>query len=62
MLLRGFDALPPLFSLTDISLVLSIIEHIDPFRYKNCPPGEEATLVSEVLARHRRQQGKGVCL
>ena len=47
--LKGFDALPELFSLTDISLVLSIIEHIDPLRYKNCPPGEEATLVREVL-------------
>jgi hypothetical protein len=47
--LKGFDALPDAFSLTDIALVLSVIEHIDPLRYKNCPPGEEATLVNEVL-------------
>jgi hypothetical protein len=47
--LKGFDALPDAFSLTDIALALSIIEHIDPVRYKNCPAGEETTLVNEVL-------------
>jgi hypothetical protein len=47
--LKGFEALPDVFSLTDISLVLSIIEHIDPLRYKNCPPGGETALVNEVL-------------
>jgi hypothetical protein len=47
--LRSFDSLGDVFALTDISLVLSIIEHIDPTRYKNCPSGGETALVHEVL-------------
>jgi hypothetical protein len=34
---------------TDVSLVLSIIEHIDPVRFKACPKGKEMDLVDEVL-------------
>ena len=34
---------------TDVSLTLSIIEHIDPVRFRNCPKGREADLVHEVL-------------
>jgi hypothetical protein len=33
----------------EVSLVLSIIEHIDPARFKHCREGEEAALVREVL-------------
>ena len=38
------DAMP-----TEVSLVLSIIEHIDPVRFKHCQEGEETALVREVL-------------
>jgi hypothetical protein len=34
---------------TDVSLALSIIEHIDPARFMNCPRGRESDLVNEVL-------------
>ncbi|MGD0232678.1 MAG: transglycosylase SLT domain-containing protein [Syntrophorhabdales bacterium] len=34
---------------TDVSLALSIIEHIDPVRFKNCPKGKETELIDEVL-------------
>ncbi len=34
---------------TDVSLALSIIEHIDPLRFRNCPKGVERDLVHEVL-------------
>ena len=34
---------------TDVSLALSIIEHIDPVRFMNCPRGRESDLVHEVL-------------
>jgi hypothetical protein len=33
----------------DVSLVLSIIEHIDPCRFKNARVGDETKLVNEVL-------------
>lgn len=33
----------------ELSLVLSIIEHIDPVRFKRCKEGQEAALVREVL-------------
>ncbi len=35
--------------LTDVSLDLSIIEHIDPVRFRNCPKGKETDLIHEVL-------------
>ncbi|HME42844.1 MAG TPA: transglycosylase SLT domain-containing protein [Syntrophorhabdales bacterium] len=35
--------------LTEIALVLSIIEHIDPLRFKNCPEEDKIALVHEVL-------------
>jgi hypothetical protein len=47
--LRGFDALSGDFTATEVSLVLSIIEHIDPSRFLHAPPGGEAALVNEVL-------------
>lgn len=47
--LAGFDGLFADTMATDVSLVLSIIEHIDPVRFKNCPQGEEGALVHEVL-------------
>jgi hypothetical protein len=47
--LRGFDGLSDEFAPVEISLVLSIIEHIDPLRFKNCAPGGETALVHEVL-------------
>jgi hypothetical protein len=34
---------------TDVSLALSIIEHIDPARFRNCPKGKETDLIHEVL-------------
>jgi hypothetical protein len=34
---------------TDVSLALSIIEHIDPVRFRNCPKGKETDLIHEVL-------------
>jgi hypothetical protein len=33
----------------ELSLVLSIIEHIDPVRFKQCKEGQESALVREVL-------------
>ena len=47
--LRGFNELSSDIAPTEISLVLSIIEHIDPLRFKNSPPGGETALVHEVL-------------
>jgi hypothetical protein len=47
--LKAFDALSGDYSATDISLVLSIIEHIDPLRFETAPPGGETLLVHEVL-------------
>jgi hypothetical protein len=47
--LTGFDGLSANTMASDVSLVLSIIEHIDPVRFKNCPQGEENALVHEVL-------------
>jgi hypothetical protein len=34
---------------TDVSLALSIIEHIDPVRFRACPKGRETDLIHEVL-------------
>jgi hypothetical protein len=34
---------------TDVALTLSIIEHIDPVRFRNCPKGKEMDLIHEVL-------------
>jgi hypothetical protein len=34
---------------TDVSLALSIIEHVDPVRFRNCPKGKETDLIHEVL-------------
>jgi hypothetical protein len=34
---------------TDVSLALSIIEHIDPVRFRNCPKGKETDLIHEVF-------------
>jgi hypothetical protein len=47
--LKGFDILSEDFTATELSLVLSIIEHIDPARFENAPPGGETALVHEVL-------------
>ena len=47
--LRGFSEVSHDIAPTEISLVLSIIEHIDPLRFKNSPPGGEMALVHEVL-------------
>jgi hypothetical protein len=47
--LRGFEGLPVEVAPTDVSLVLSIIEHIDPQRFKNAKAGKEIELVREVL-------------
>jgi hypothetical protein len=46
--LYGFERLPADMP-TDVSLALSIIEHIDPVRFRNCPKGRESDLVHEVL-------------
>ncbi len=46
--LVGFDGLDDSM-LTDVALVLSIIEHIDPVRFKNCREGDRRALVHEVL-------------
>ena len=35
--------------LPEVALVLSIIEHIDPVRFKNCPEDDKIALVHEVL-------------
>ena len=47
--LRGFEGLPVDVAPTDVSLVLSIIEHIDPQRFKISREGDEIKLVHEVL-------------
>ena len=47
--LKGFEGLPIDVAPTDVSLVLSIIEHIDPQRFKNAGDGDEIKLVHEVL-------------
>ncbi len=47
--LRGFEGLSAEVEPTDVSLVLSIIEHIDPQRFKNAAVGDEIGLVHEVL-------------
>jgi len=47
--LAGFDGLPADVLPTHIALVLSVIEHIDPTRFKNCQKGRELALVREVL-------------
>src|SRR5208283_308806 len=44
----GFDRLSTDIP-TDISLDLSIIEHIDPVRFRHCPKGKETDLIHEVL-------------
>ena len=48
-LLIGFDGRDDDIMLTEVALVLSIIEHIDPVRFKNCPEGDKIALVHEVL-------------
>jgi hypothetical protein len=47
--LSGFEGLPVEVAPTDVSLVLSIIEHIDPQRFKTARSGDEIRLVREVL-------------
>ncbi len=47
--LSGFDRLEDETMPTEVSLLLSIIEHIDPVRFKNCPEDEKKRLVHEVL-------------
>ena len=47
--LIGFDGLVADTMPAEVSLVLSIIEHIDPVRFKNCQEGKEIALVHEVL-------------
>lgn len=48
--LSGFDRLlADTMPTGELSLVLSIIEHIDPVRFEHCQEGEEANLVREVL-------------
>jgi hypothetical protein len=47
--LKGFEGLPVDVAPADVSLVLSIIEHIDPCRFKNARVGDETKLVHEVL-------------
>jgi hypothetical protein len=47
--LIGFDGRGDDIMLTEVALVLSIIEHIDPVRFKNCPEGDKIALVHEVL-------------
>ena len=48
--LSGFDRLlADVMPTEEISLVLSIIEHIDPVRFEHCQEGQEAALVREVL-------------
>ena len=49
MRLGGFNELSGDIAPTEISLVLSIIEHIDPLRFENSLPGGETALVHEVL-------------
>jgi hypothetical protein len=47
--LVGFDGLEADTMPAEVSLVLSIIEHIDPVRFMNCQEGKELALVHEVL-------------
>ena len=47
--LMDFNELFDGVAATEISLVLSIIEHIDPVRFEKSPPGGETALVHEVL-------------
>jgi hypothetical protein len=47
--LIGFDGLDDDIMLPEVALVLSIIEHIDPVRFKNCPEDDKIALVHEVL-------------
>jgi hypothetical protein len=47
--LAAFDGFVADVMATEVSLVLSIIEHIDPARFQNCREGEEIALVHEVL-------------
>jgi hypothetical protein len=47
--LIGFDGLVADTMPAEVSLVLSIIEHIDPARFENCQEGKEIALVHEVL-------------
>jgi len=47
--LRALQEVPDDVAPTEISLVLSIVEHIDPLRFKKRPPGGETALVHEVL-------------
>ena len=47
--LIGFDGPNDDIVLPEVALVLSIIEHIDPVRFKNCPEDDKIALVHEVL-------------
>ena len=47
--LTGFDGPDDDIMLPEVALVLSIIEHIDPVRFKNCPEVDKIALVHEVL-------------
>ena len=47
--LAGFDGTGADTMPAEVSLVLSIIEHIDPVRFKDCQEGREIALVHEVL-------------
>lgn len=47
--LNGFERLGSDISPVEVSLVLSIIEHIDPLRFITCEKGQELALVREVL-------------
>jgi hypothetical protein len=47
--LVGLDGLETDTMLAEVSLVLSIIEHMDPVRFMNCQEGKEIALVHEVL-------------
>ena len=60
--LRAFDRLLEDSVPTQVSLVLSIIEHIDPMRFKHCQEGEETALVREVPHDRRSEHHERVCL
>ena len=47
--LMGFNGLDDEVLPTEVALVLSIIEHIDPVRFKNCREDDRVNLVHEVL-------------
>ncbi len=47
--LKSFEFISDDIAPTEISLVLSIVEHIDPLRFQKAPPGGETALVHEVL-------------